>query len=489
MITAILFFSLIAVILLVVLVGLKTMQHFGIALPLYVSTVQAVNENAHAMPMLTDGRQKFVVTTRNKINGLPMSAQNKQDIYRFVMGADDKLSKLLQSENVPVALTGVTFGALTVTFRLRLREFSRQNLDKLMKMEGLISQVLCVESVRLMQCAGWIDCEVSSPVRATVSLDSLARATDSTTVAMGVDSNMQPATVDISQHGLIAAIAPSRRGKTQAIRTMLYLLKRANPSLNIVVVAFKTEDWKAFESCATLIVDSDELKQFQAWLLATMYKRAKHPESNRWIIVFDDLANLLTVNPELQNSILQFSSLGAGTGITTVVSTQFTGKDSGGVAMTANATARLLFKPSSNMQGARDGGMARLGLDQLSTQKGDALLVVDGDAVRVATTMTDDRLIEQLHGSVPAREWLHKESQPRHNHGTLPTSVGLHPNELLIEKLNGWLLEEGVFDWSVGRFNNRSEALRQLEWSNNGRNVAKLAELEEYIFERQVSRR
>ena len=71
----------------------------------------------------------------------------------------------------------------------------------------------------------------------------------------------------------------------------------------------------------------------------------------------------------------------------------------------------------------------------------------------------------------------------------MPTSVGLHPNELLIEKLNGWLLEEGVFDWSVGRFNNRSEALRQLEWSNNGRNVAKLAELEEYIFERQVSRR
>ena len=272
---------------------------------------------------------------------------------------------------------------------------------------------------------------------------------------------MQPATVDISQHGLIAAIAPSRRGKTQAIRTMLYLLKRANPSLNIVVVAFKTEDWKAFESCATLIVDSDELKQFQAWLLATMYKRAKHPESNRWIIVFDDLANLLTVNPELQNSILQFSSLGAGTGITTVVSTQFTGKDSGGVAMTANATARLLFKPSSNMQGARDGGMARLGLDQLSTQKGDALLVVDGDAVRVATSMTDDRLIEQLHGSVPAREWLHKESQPQHNYGALPTSIGVHPMEEAIEKLNGWLLDDGTFDWSVGKFNNRSEALRR----------------------------
>ena len=157
--------------------------------------------------------------------------------------------------------------------------------------------------------------------------------------------------------------------------------------------------------------------------------------------------------------------------------------------MTANATARLLFKPSSNMQGARDGGMARLGLDQLSTQKGDALLVVDGDTVRIATSMTDDRLIEQLHGSVPARDWLHKESQPQRNYGALPTSIGVHPMEEAIEKLNGWLLDDGTFDWSVGKFNNRSEALRRLGWSNNGSGVEKLKELEYYIFERQVSRR
>ena len=488
MITAIIFFSLIAVVLLVVLIGLKTLQHFGISLPLYVATVQAVNTNASEMrsvPLLTDARQKFAAMMRSQINALPMNSQDKQQIYRFVISSDEALSKLLQGEKIPVSLTGVTYGALTVTFRLRLREFSRPNLDRLMKMEGLISQALCVESVRLMPGAGWIDCEVSSPTRAAVSLDLLARRTSGTTVALGVDSSMQPATIDISQHGLIAAIAPSRRGKTQAIRTALYLLKRANPSLNIVVVAFKTEDWKAFSACATLIVDSQELKQFQSWLLPTMYGRAKRPVTDRWIVVFDDLANLLTMNPELQASILQISSLGAGTGITTIVSTQFTGKDSGGVAMTANATARLLFKPSSNMQGARDGGMAGLGLDQLSTRKGDALLVVDGDATRVATAMTDDRSIEQLRGGAPVREWLKEDEEAHSNRpGTLPTALGLHPNEALIEKLNGWLIERGNFDWEEGKFNNRSEALRRLGWSNNGRTVAKLAALEEYIAER-----
>ena len=200
-ITAIIFFSLIAVVLLVVLIGLKTLQHFGIALPLYVATVQAVNTNASEMrsvPMLTDARQKFAAMMRSQINALPMGADDKQQIYRFVMSSDDALSKLLQGEKIPVSLVGVTYGALTVTFRLRLREFSRPNLDRLMKMEGLISQALCVESVRLMPGAGWIDCEVSSPTRVSVSLDLLARSTSGTTVALGVDSSMQPATIDIS---------------------------------------------------------------------------------------------------------------------------------------------------------------------------------------------------------------------------------------------------------------------------------------------------
>jgi len=136
------------------------------------------------------------------------------------------------------------------------------------------------------------------------------------------------------------------------------------------------------------------------------------------------------------------------------------------------------------MQGARDGGMAGLGLDQLSTRKGDALLVVDGDATRVATAMTDDRAIEQLRGGAPVREWLQEEEETHSSRpGTLPTAIGLHPNEALIEKLNGWLIERGNFDWDEGKFNNRSEALRRLGWVNNGRTVAKLAALEEYIAE------
>ena len=55
--------------------------------------------------------------------------------------------------------------------------------------------------------------------------------------------------------------------------------------------------------------------------------------------------------------------------------------------------------------------------------------------------------------------------------------------EELIERLNGWLLESDSFDWDNGRFLNRSEALRRLDWHNNTHYRGKLEQLEQYIYE------
>lgn len=422
--------------------------------------------------MLTDARHNFVMTVQNMINSLPMPNSERQSLYQFTLRADQQLAQLLSNEGVPVVLTGVRFGALTVTFRLRLREFSRSHLANLMKLDSLIAQALSVESVRLIPGAGWIDCEVSSPVRVTVDVRTLQSTTAGTVGTWGLDTQLQPVTVDISQHGLIAAIAPSRRGKTQAIKSFVYQLKRSNPTYNLVIVAFKIADWQAFEGSAALILDSSELKNFQQWLLSAMYARAKSPQRDRWIVVFDDLVNLLSTNPELTQTVMQCASLGAGTGITTIASTQFTGKSSGGTDVFANATCRLLFKPSSNLQGARDGGMAGLGLDQLSTQKGDALLVCDGETTRLTTAMTPDSLISQLSGGAPNRAWLAPIADTMQG-------LALSPMEQLIEMLNGYILDN--FDFEAGKFTNRSDALRQLGWTPSGPNRAKLTELEQYI--------
>ncbi len=465
--------------------ALATLKHYGV-LVAYTATTTA---QAHAQQppqrlLLTDARHSFAQRISEAINALPMPAQDKQRLYQFTIQADDTLAKLMHSEKIPVALSDVRFGALTVTFRLRLREFSRTNLDRLMKLDNLVAQALSVETVRLIQVAGFVNCEVSSPVRAVVDVRALQASSRQTTVAIGLDTLLRPATIDVSQHGLIAAIAPSRRGKTQAIRTMLYLLKRANPSLNLVIVAFKSADWACFNDSAALILDKEEISQFCQWITQEMYKRAKSPSKERWIVVFDDLVNLLQVNPSIADTVKELASLGAGTGITTIVSTQFSGKDSGGTGTFANATCRLMFKPSSNLQAARDGGMANLGLDQLSSQKGDALLIVDGETTRLTTAMTADSLIEVLQGDAPVRAWLqHVPTATQSAHGTTITALTVHPFEQAIEALNGWLLDEDVFDWETGRFANKSEALRRLGWHNNTHYRSKLAELEGYIFQ------
>jgi len=214
-----------------------------------------------------------------------------------------------------------------------------------------------------------------------------------------------------------------------------------------------------------------------------MYEKARQPDNERWIIVFDDLVNLLATNPDLPEMIKQFASLGAGVGVTTIVSTQFSGKDSGGTATFANATCRLIFKPSSNLQGARDGGFAGLGLDQLSTQKGDALLLVDGEAQRIATAMTSDAEIMRLPVAILDPVWLNAGTDSSVNGTTHGLSLSLHPMDQLIEKLDGDLYD--IFDFEQGKFTNAPKALTLLGWHNNGHYRRKLAQLETHIAQQQ----
>lgn len=465
--------------------SIATLKYFGILAPLYVQIAASTStpHQSQTKPKALLDVTHFVTYVERSIDGLPLSAPDKKDLLDFTLNADSKLCAVFAHEGLVVSLTGIQFGALTVTFRLKLKELSRANLDRLMKLDAVIAQALLAETVRLTQRQGYIECEVSSPVRAVVTARSLDRYTHGMLVPFGLDTQLQPALVDLSQHGLIAAIAPSRRGKTQAIRTVLYLLKRANPDVTLVVMAFKRADWQAFDGIAHLIPDSNGIAAFTRWMLSQMYEKARQPDNERWIIVFDDLVNLLATNPDLPEMIKQFASLGAGVGVTTIVSTQFSGKDSGGTATFANATCRLMFKPSSNLQGSRDGGFAGLGLDQLSTQKGDALLLVDGEAQRIATAMTSDAEIMRLPVASLDPVWLTVGTGSSVSGTTQGLSLSLHPMDQLIEKLDGDLYD--IFDFEQGKFINAPKALTLLGWHNNGHYRRKLAQLETHIAQQQ----
>lgn len=468
--------ALLAIVLAAVAIAIYLMKRWGLFVPAYVQAVQAVQANSASTKMLTDGKRKFAAHVYSQINALRTNAEQKQAIYRFVMDSDEKLSSLMSGEGVPVALAGVEFGALTIIFRLRLREYSRSSLDKLMKLDKLVAQALCVEGVRLVQSTGYIDCEVMSPVRIPVDLNAMRQATSRDIFAIGMDAMRHIVTVDTTQHGLIAAIAPSRRGKTEAVRTMISLAKLVNPDIEIVVLPYKRDKWLPIEHAVTAIYDYSEMASFCQWLLGEQRDRAVTGRRDKLLVVIDDLLNLIDYVPNFVETIRKVSSAGAGLGINLIVTTQYTNQDTGGTALTANATCRLMFKPASVSQGSRDSGMAGLGLDQLSSQKGDAVLVVDGEPTRITTALTPDSMLASLPSARMGREWL----QPQRT-GSLPTTFAVHPMEEMIEKLNGWLTDDGVFDWEEGRFNNRSEAMRRLDLSRNGRNMPKLHELERYI--------
>jgi hypothetical protein len=117
-----------------------------------------------------------------------------------------------------------------------------------------------------------------------------------------------------------------------------------------------------------------------------------------FVIVVDDLLNLLTEAPQMAPQLAQLASLGAGLGIHLLAGTQEAGskRGTGGEGVEANASAKILYKATSKARAARNAGQGQVELMALTGAKGDAVLLVDGIATRIATGYADDRDILQL---------------------------------------------------------------------------------------------
>jgi hypothetical protein len=90
--------------------------------------------------------------------------------------------------------------------------------------------------------------------------------------------------------------------------------------------------------------------------------------------------------------------MGAGLGVHLLVGTQGAGSKStsGGTEIENNVTARILYRPSTSRSGSQSAGIGGLALHQLSSAKGDALALIDGQSIRLATAWIADRDIALL---------------------------------------------------------------------------------------------
>ena len=335
---------------------------------------------------------------------------------QWVAWAERRIAGVIVGEGLHVGLLGVVQGPVTITFRLRLLYPSPATLRKLQGVGPALAQALAVDAVRVADTAQGILIEVPSPQPKTPTAAALASYSRGLQVAVGLDQWRQPVTVNLTHHPTMLFVGPSRRGKTQAIKSVLYALARNSNSsrLHFAIFSQKRQDWMAFEdlrACWGVVSDPEETAQALEWMAGRLLQeRAKNGgRSPAVILVLDDLLNLLKRCPEVAGPIGEIASMGGGCGLFQLIGTQDAGskRGTGGGDVEANVTARVVYRAASATTAARAAGAGGVGIENLSGHKGDGLLIVDGDTRRIATAYADDREIASLpSGPMERRPWL-----------------------------------------------------------------------------------
>lgn len=323
------------------------------------------------------------------------------NIRQYMAWVEKRIARLVIKEGLHVGLLKVIQGPLTITFQLRLLEPSRVAVNKLLKLSDAIAEAIQAEGVRIARINGTFAIEIPSPIKRTPSCADLLRYSRGINICVGLDTLRRPVYVDLRQHGALFWVGPSRRGKTHSMKCALYCLARQKGGrLKYVILCHerKLEDWRPFAravGCMGIVTSGMEHQQMLRWA-STKLLKLRTPFT--FVIVVDDLLNLLSEAPEMAADLAKLSSLGAGLSVHLWAGTQEAGskRGTGGEGVEANASAKILYKATSKARAARNAGQGELNLMALTGSKGDAVLLIDGIATRIATGYADDRDILQL---------------------------------------------------------------------------------------------
>lgn len=336
-----------------------------------------------------------------------------QQIIRWIAWAERSLASLIISEGLHVGMAQAIQGPMTLTFRLRLLQPSKAGLAKLLALGPAVQQALQVSSVRITGTEAGILIEVPSPYPKTPAAELLAKHSRGIELAIGLNSMRRAVLLDFGRWPHLLAVGPSGRGKSQAMRSLLFALASRNSPGRacFLIMAKKQEDWRAFQpsaNCLALLTDPREQELALAWLAGDLLQR-RAEQGLRWPAIFlvaDDLINL-QARASLTGGLEELASMGRAAGIHLLISSQTTGKVGGFTqAIEQNLTARLIFGAGDSAAGARHAGQGGLQIEEIGIAPGDALLLLDGQPQRLATGLCHDREIALLPpGDIPA-PWL-----------------------------------------------------------------------------------
>lgn len=340
------------------------------------------------------------------------------DIRQHVALTERAIAGAFVANGLYVHLCGSVQGPHTLTFGLRLYEPTQKHITRALGLSGALEAAISDSPARIYTDRGLILVEVPSP--APVLVDGTRLRGEGYAVPVGMTSRQSVAGVDFLVNPHLLLVGPTNRGKTTAARGIAWHLARQTPHhrTRFIVSTFKPKDWRAFAGLAhtfAVVTDPQESARMIAYLVDVMRERTRNDiDTPRLFVFLDDLLNLLGV-ADVDDDLAQLASLGRGAGIHLIIGTQRLGeKGAAGGLVTGNIPARLVFGTADAQDAALFTGRGGSGAERLGRYPGDALLITDGGAQRVAVGYVEDRHLERLrHHPDEWRPWLNHTPTPK----------------------------------------------------------------------------
>jgi len=312
------------------------------------------------------------------------------------------IESTLTNLRAPVTVLDVTRSAQVITYRCRPGKNVRVNKVRLRSED--LAMVLGVERVNVVRLDGCIGIEVPRQDRRFVPLRraivqpefTKAQVNMHLPLCFGVDKSGKVVTRDLATFPHLLIAGQTGSGKSIAVHSIIkcLLATRSREDVRLVLIDPKRVELGVYQNHEQVLAFKDDMYEASNTLhWATMemdrrYEQMKDAGARdvselglyRLAIVIDELADLMLQSHSAEHRLIRLGQLGRAAGVHVVAATQRPTVDVVTGLIKANMPARLAFKTVSYVD-------SRVILDQKGAEgllgKGDGLLLVDGELIRV----------------------------------------------------------------------------------------------------------